>query len=161
MFQLQWHGLNCINNSYLKASVNLPQRLTAVPSTFHHMLSTALPQSDLEPKCYTLSEAEDAAAKGSGRVRAVSASLGPLYPLRAPSWESMHHGASTGDSSSSCKGFLWVTLRAQPTICIFDQEFPGVSNLFLLTNNCYHTHCLQLCLESAKTKSTEALFFPQ
>lgn len=140
-------------------SMNLPQSLTAVPVTFHHILSTALLHPGLDPKCSTLGE--DAPAMGPGRVRTESGSLGPWYPVRAPNWWSVHHRASPGDSSSSRQGFFWATLRAQPTTCIFDREFPGVSKLSILTNKCYHTHCLQLRLETAETKSTEAFFSPQ
>lgn len=55
-------------------SMNLPQRLTAVPITFQHTLSTALLQSGLEPQ-QTLSE--DAPAMGPGMVRAQSGSPSP------------------------------------------------------------------------------------
>lgn len=103
-----------------------------------------------------LSKAKHSAVRGTGRDRAGSKSLGPGPPVRAPRWVPMHR-ASSGDLRSSCWRFVWATLRAQPTICIFDQERPGASKLSILVNVQYHTHCL----ETVKTKSTEAFFFPQ
>lgn len=121
-----------VEESYSRAPMNPPQGklLCQCIFTLHsplHFFSRSWKQIITQQPLSKTKYSPVVGTAGEG----VSTSLGHGPPRRAPRWGTTHR-APLGDLSNSSSTFLWATLRAQPTMGISEQEFPGASKLSIL-----------------------------